>query len=65
MECDSVHISVVSRFIYDCAYFSKEVMAMTDAVMGAFKRVDHTRPQLSYRTITEARPPTSSAWPHV
>ena len=65
MECDGLHMSVVSRFIYDCAYFSKEVMAMTDAVMGAFKIVDHVRPQLSYRTITEASQPMSSTRPQV
>lgn len=54
MECSGLHAVVVSRFLYDCAYFGKEVMAMIDAVIGSGKSTAPLIPQaLAYRSIFE------------
>jgi len=56
VECEGLHATVISRFIYDCAYFGKEVMAMTDAVMGTAGTTPAqgcTAPTPAYRTIFE------------
>lgn len=53
MKCDGLHVSVVSRFLLDCAYFGREVVAMKDAVVGSSSQQVACPVVEGYRTITE------------
>lgn len=55
VECNGMHAVVVSRFLYDCAYFGKEVMAMIDAVMGSAKITPQAPVSLGYKPIFEVQ----------
>ncbi len=64
MDCEGLHATLVSRFIYDCAYFGKEVSAMVDAVIGAGAAAPGPScpaPELAYRTTFEVQMPSSVA----
>lgn len=53
IECNGLHAVVISRFLYDCAYFGKEVMAMMDAVIGNGKCETEPRAPQGYKSIFE------------
>lgn len=53
VECNGLHAVVISRFLYDCTYFGKEVMAMIEAVTGTAKS-QPPKPDLpGYKSIFE------------
>ena len=56
LECNGLHVSLISRFVLDCAYFGKEVVAMKNALVGSSQRQQACSPQqLGYKTITEVK----------
>ena len=61
IECDSVHLTLVSRFAYDWMYFGAEVAALresldTSALCSASANTD-TVATPAYRTISEVLHP--------
>ena len=55
VECNGLHAVVISRFLYDCTYFGKEVMAMIEAVTGTAKSQPHKPDKSGYKSIFEVR----------
>ena len=55
VECESLHAVGVSRFVYDCLYFSEKVQAMTEAITCSGKKPEAAALDTSYRTIIEVR----------
>ena len=55
VECNGLHAVVISRFLYDCTYFGKEVMAMIEAVTGTAKTQPRKLDQSGYKSTFEVR----------
>ena len=53
VECNGLHAVLISRFLYDCSYFGKEVLAMLEAVVGTGTPQPPAACPLAYKPILE------------